>query len=413
VGGIREELEDRARELGFSFTGVTDVVPSEHAAFYRSWVASGLHGDMRYLAREDAVARRADPSLTMPDAGSLIVVAHEYYQEDPPGTPEDQGRGVIARYARGRDYHRVVKRKLQELLSWLDHRVEGGVRGRAYVDTGPILERELASRAGLGWFGRNTMLIHPGRGSYLFLGVLFVDTELPRDQPFVEDRCGTCRACLEACPTGALLGRNADGAPVMDARRCISYLTIEHRGPIPQELRRPLGNRVYGCDICQEVCPFNQRFAEESREPDYGARGWRVPTRAEAIVSRQHGTTVDENEPVETPALIDLLEIALDEPAWDVHTRGSAVRRVGRAGFARNVCVALGNWGAGDAVPILGRALSDTEPLVRGHAAWALGEIGTADARAIVMSALLNEEDSFAMGEMRQVLKDGQGRSTA
>jgi epoxyqueuosine reductase len=263
----------RARRLGFTLVGIAAPDASEHMDFYRSWLADGRHGTMAYLSREDAVARRADLSRTMPDAASGIMVAEEYFQHDPPGVPDDPSRAVIARYARGEDYHEVVKAKLESLLAWLNGEVEGGVRGRAYVDTGPILERELARRAGLGWFGKNTMLINPGRGSYFFVGLLLVDVALTADDPFVEDRCGTCRACLDACPTGALLGRGEDGAPVIDARRCISYLTIELRDEIPLELRRPMGNRVFGCDICQEVCPWNERFAVPTEQESYRARG--------------------------------------------------------------------------------------------------------------------------------------------
>jgi epoxyqueuosine reductase QueG len=222
--GVRQKA---AHELGFSVVGITPARASDHTAFYRRWIAEGRHGQMAYLARADAVARRAELELTMPEVRSCVVVAHEYLQEDPPGVPDDPSRAVIARYARGDDYHEVVKAKLEELLAWLDGHVGGGVRGRAYVDTGPVLERELARRAGLGWFGRNTMLINPARGSYFFLGVLLVDADLPETPPFEEDRCGTCRACLDACPTGALLGGTRTGAPVIDARRCISYLTIE------------------------------------------------------------------------------------------------------------------------------------------------------------------------------------------
>ncbi|MFW6205992.1 MAG: tRNA epoxyqueuosine(34) reductase QueG, partial [Gemmatimonadota bacterium] len=182
----------------------------------------------------------------------------------------EPSNGVIARYARGRDYHRVVKKKLMALLRWLEDELgEELPVARAYVDTGPVLERELARRAGLGWFGRNTMLIDPRRGSYFFLGELLLPFELDYDEPFEADRCGTCRACLDACPTGALLGRDENGAPIMDATRCISYLTIENRGPIPEDLRPLMGNRVFGCDICQEACPFVQRFAVESAEADY------------------------------------------------------------------------------------------------------------------------------------------------
>src|SRR5690606_27134370 len=257
-------LRERAAELGFALIGVAEARPSDHGSHYAGWLARDLHGEMGYLARPDALLRRLDVDRTLPGARSVVVVADAYYAEDRPGMLGDASRGVIARYARGADYHRVLRRKLSRLLEWV--RAEAGVpvEGRVYVDTGPLIERELARRAGLGWFGRNTMLIHPRKGSYFFLGALLLDLPLPADAPFAEDRCGSCHACLDACPTGALLGRNEVGAPVMDARRCISYLTIEQRGPIPRELRPLIGNRIYGCDICQEVCPFNIKFARPS-----------------------------------------------------------------------------------------------------------------------------------------------------
>jgi epoxyqueuosine reductase len=385
MDGIREAIRARAELLGFSLVGVTNAASSGHMDFFRSWIREGHHGGMGYLSREDAVARRADLRLTMDGVASVIVVTHEYFQKDPAGVPADTSRAVVARYARGDDYHRVVKRKLESLLEWMDTRVEGGVRGRPYVDTGPILERDLGQRAGLGWFGKNTMLIHPGRGSYFFLGLLLVDVELPLDAPFTEDRCGTCRACLDACPTGALLGRDTRGAPVMDARRCISYLTIELRGPIPRELRSAMGNRVFGCDICQEVCPWNERFAGKAAEPAYAPR-----------------------PDLDGPSLVALAGLLLhtDEEGFRERLKHSPVRRTGRAGFLRNVCVALGNWGDPEAVPILAAALTDGHPLPRAHAAWALGRIGTAEAVAALLSRLGVEQEDLVRAELKAGLAE-------
>jgi epoxyqueuosine reductase len=276
-----KDVRAEARRLGIRKLGIASPDPSAHMDFYREWLARGFHGEMGYLARTDALARRADLRGTMPDVRSVVVVAQEYFQEDPPGIPEDPARGVVARYARGTDYHDVLKTRLQDLLAWIRREVRlrglaSEVRGFAYVDTGPILERDLARRAGLGWLGKNTMLIHPRQGSYAFLGILLLDLPLPPDPPFEADRCGSCRACLDACPTGALLGRDDSGAPVMDARRCISYLTIELKGPLPRDLRPRIGNRIFGCDICQEVCPFNMRFAREGRSRPTGLGGPRV-----------------------------------------------------------------------------------------------------------------------------------------
>ena len=350
---LTTEIKERARDLGFDLVGVASVEPSAHMDLYRTWIADGAHGDMGYLAREDAVDRRADLEATLPSLKTAVVVGHDYYQGDAPGLPEDPATAVVARYARGRDYHNVIKKRLLKLHRWIEARSDGPVLGRAYVDTGPILERELAMRGGLGWFGKNTMLINPRRGSYFFLGVLLLDVELDADEPFVEDHCGTCRSCLDACPTGALLGRDARGAPVMDARRCISYLTIEHRGSIPVELRPLMGNRVYGCDICQEVCPWNERFATQADEPAYRAR-----------------------EGLDGPTLLELAErlLAVDDDGFREMFRGSPMKRAKRAGLLRNVCVALGNWGAAEAEPVLRRALEDPDPMVREHAAWALGD---------------------------------------
>ena len=375
-------IQNRAREMGFSLVGVTGAFPSEHGELYRRWLDDGYHGEMDYLARDDAVLRREDLELTMDSIRSTVVVGHEYFE---PTSPEadDPAHALIARYARGRDYHNVVKKGLLRLLRWIRLEIDPDVAGRAYVDTGPILERELGRRAGLGWFGKNTMLIDPKRGSFFFLGCLLLDLELEADAPFKEDHCGSCTRCLDACPTGALLGRNGDGAPLMDARRCISYLTIEHRGPIPAALRPLIGNRVYGCDICQDVCPWNEKFARPTDELAYGAR-----------------------EGLDGPSLVEFADrlLNVDEAGFRGMFRGSPVKRARRAGLLRNVCVALGNWGAGAAVSTLARALSDSAPLVRSHAAWALGRIGSEGAVEALRTGLGVEKDPSVREELDQAL---------
>lgn len=398
---LSARLKREAQALGFDLVGIAPVRESDHGAFYREWLRAGRHGSMSYLARPEAVERRLDPRAAWPEVRSALVVAHNYYEEGDDGAAADPARGIVARYARGRDYHRVIRKKLLELVRFLEGEVGRELpAARAYVDTGPVLERELARRAGLGWFGRNTMLIHPQRGSYFFLGTLLLELELDYDSPFEPDRCGTCSACTDACPTGALLGRDQNGAPVVDATRCISYLTIENRGPIPRELRPLIGNRVFGCDICQEVCPFNARFARGSAEPDYAARGPGERPRgvqpAPGVSSAHPGTA--------TPSLIELLETALDAAAWDSFSRSSAIRRAGRAGFARNVCVGLGNWGSREAVPVLTSALSDSEPLVRAHAAWALGRAGWPEARRTLSSRWSVESDESVRSELAAAL---------
>ena len=381
---LSQSIKARAAELGFGPVGIADAGQSQHMDLYRGWIERGAHGEMAYLARPDAVTRREDLQLTLEGARSVVVVADQYFQEDSPGVPDNPSRAVIARYARGDDYHDVMKRRLEELLTWIQDDAEVPVAGRVYIDTGPILERELASRAGLGWFGKNTMLIDPTMGSYFFLGVLVLDLEIEPDEPFTADRCGTCTACLDACPTGALLGRDEDGAPVIEATRCISYLTIEHRGPIPRELRALMGNRVYGCDICQEVCPWNVQFAQPSDEIAYRA-----------------------TEGLAGPTLVDLAArlLGLTEKGFLREFAGSPMTRARRKGLLRNVCVALGNWGAEEAVPTLASALSDAAPIVRGHAAWALGRVGSPAALAALSSRLADESDPFALDEIGLALE--------
>ena len=372
---LTEAIKVEAVRLGFDLVGVAPVRPSDHARLFQAWIEAGHHGEMGYLARQDAVHNRLHPH---PQFRTALVVALNYYSETAPQTSSD---AIIARYAHGRDYHKVIKNKLMALLRFVEQQVGHELpASRAYVDTGPVLERELAQRAGIGWFGRNTMMINPRRGSYFFLGSLLLEVELEADMPFGADHCGTCSNCVQACPTQALLGRDESGAPIIDARRCISYLTIELRGPIPRALRSALGNRAFGCDICQEVCPWNApKFVQLSSEKDFTAR--------------PH---------VSNRKLIDLM--SMTEAEWDEFSRGSAIRRAKREGFLRNVAVALGNAADPDAVPVLSTALRDLEPLVRGHAAWALGQIGGEAATAELRDALTLECDRWAREEIMAAL---------
>jgi len=381
--GLGERIRVEARRLGFDGVGIAALRPSDHADFYRDWIASGRHGDMGYLARPDAVEARVDPPARWAGLKSSVVVAHHYAPASDRAAEAalvPASAGVIARYARGRDYHRVVKKKLLALLRFVEGEVGHELPvARAYVDTGPLLERELARRAGLGWFGRNTMLIDPRRGSYFFLGSLLLPFELDYDEPFEADRCGSCTACVDACPTGALLGRDETGAPVMDARLCISYLTIENRGPIPEELRPAIGNRIYGCDICQEVCPWNSpKIVQLAADADYGARSATSTSTSSGRVGA--GSSASASSPgTEAPSLVELMRMTRDE--WDRWTRGSAIRRAGYAGFKRNVAVAMGNWLASvdevpeDALAVLRDAIEHDEPLVGEHAARALKQV--------------------------------------
>lgn len=348
-GSIEETIKAKALELGFDLVGITTVEPSIFAEPYREWLANGYAGEMEYLARN--VEKRLDPSLMMENAKSLIVVGMNYYAdaEEGAGTPEiDAERGVFARYARGDDYHDVMKAKLGVLLETLKAEYEGEIEGRVFVDTAPVLEREVARRAGLGWFGKNTCLINTRRGSYFFLGEILTTAELVPDAPAVGG-CGTCTRCLDACPTGALV------APFqLDARRCLSYLTIELKGAIPEEFRPALaesGNRIYGCDICQEVCPFNLRRS--------------VPTHEEAYQSR---------EVTDTPKLTELLVMSAEE--FREKFKGSAVKRAKRRGLLRNAAVALAYSDDPEVEQELEQAANnEREPLIQEHIGWALEQI--------------------------------------
>jgi epoxyqueuosine reductase len=416
LGTLSDRIRAEARRLGFDAVGFAPLRPSDHAEYLHGWMAAGRHGTMAYLARPDALEARVNPGDRWPELKSAIVVAHHYATPSSTSTPtrsptSTSGAGNIARYARGRDYHRVVKKKLLELLRFVE--AELGTElplSRAYVDTGPVLERELARRAGIGWFGRNTMLIDPRRGSYFFLGSLLLPMELEYDEPFEADRCGSCTACLDACPTGALLGRDENGAPVMDARLCISYLTIENRGAIPRELRAAVGNRIYGCDICQEVCPWNgAKLVQVTGEEDYRARAsYELRTTNYEPRNAGDGQVAVEGQVrsgpgslpgTEAPSLVDLMRMSYEE--WDVWTRGSAIRRAGYGGFRRNVAVAMGNWLASveeppeEAVAVLRDALGDESALVREHAAWALDQMSAGDE---------NSERSQVQTDPRRVL---------
>ncbi|NIW35192.1 MAG: tRNA epoxyqueuosine(34) reductase QueG [Gemmatimonadetes bacterium] len=366
-------MKDRARTLGFDLVGIAPAQRPVHADYYLDWLERGYHGTMSYLERPDAVERRVDPQQALPSARSIVVVALNYNNEGD-GPVDDPSRPVIARYARGTDYHAVFEEKLAELADAVRMLARPSAATRVYVDYGPVLERDHAQRAGLGWIGKNTVLIHPELGSYLFLGELLTDLELEPDAAFLPDHCGTCQRCIWACPTGAIAGPRE-----LDARLCISYLTIELRGPIPIELRPLIGNRVFGCDICQEVCPWN-REAPATDEPRFRPR-----------------------DDVTGPELIELM--GLDEDEFRRRFAGTPLERPKRRGFLRNVAVALGNWRSPAAVPTLADALNDLDPLVRGHTAWALGRIGTAAAAEALVGRLVREDDGWVRTEIQLALE--------
>jgi epoxyqueuosine reductase len=302
---FESRLKAQALGLGFDLAGITRLGPvATHAAF-TDWLAQGYHGEMDYLQR--GAGLRADTTRPEPGMCSAVVVALDYGGRQPDGP--------VARYARGDDYHRLMWDRLDELLAWVRAERGAAVRGRSYVDTGPILERELARQAGLGWIGKNTMLINPTRGSFFFIGALFLELDLVADAPFAEDHCGTCTRCLEGCPTDAFVAPR-----VMDARRCISYLTIEARSEIPAEFHAAMADHVYGCDICQDVCPWNVKFAQDLREPAFAARAVIGAKDAQALAR-------------------DLL--AMDEAGYRDAFRGSAMKRAKLQGLQRNAAVVL------------------------------------------------------------------------
>ncbi len=362
-------IKAHARALGFDLVGIAPARPPEHWTFFLDWVAQGFAGEMGYLERN--LERRGDPAQVLPGVRSILCVGMNYNTGE-----EGTGSGLkgrIARYARGDDYHEVLKDRLFRLLDFI--RAEGGpeVEGRVYVDTGPVLEREVAARAGVGWFGKHTGLIHKRAGSWLLLGEILLTAELDYDTPAL-DHCGTCTRCIDACPTGAILEPY-----VLDSRKCISYLTIEVKGAIPVEMRAQMGDWVFGCDVCQEVCPWNRK-APATEEGAFTAR-----------------------EGLEAPDLVELLK--MDQATFGVRFKGSPIKRTKRRGLLRNAAVAMGNSGDRRAVPALVEALSDGEPLVRGHAAWALGRLGGEEARGALEAALSREGDAEARGEIERALE--------
>jgi epoxyqueuosine reductase len=371
VSELLRSIRDHATDLGFSLFGVAPADPLEGAEFYARWVALGYAGEMAYLERNRD--KRQHPARLVPGARSVICVGMHY----PPAAAHAPSNsnpltGQLSCYALGDDYHQVMKSKLAQLFDYMQKTIQQPLQGRYYVDTAPVLERELAQLAGLGWWGKNTCLIDKRSGSYFFLGEIISDLELPFDEPAV-DHCGTCTRCLDACPTDAF-----PEPYVLDARRCISYLTIELKGSIPQPLRADMGNWILGCDVCQQVCPWN-------REAPAGAR--------EAFQPRAE---------LDAPALADL--IRLDRHSFNALFKGHAAKRPKRRGLLRNVAVALGNSGDRAAVPPLIEALADEEPLVRGHAAWGLGRLGGTSARQALESALAREQCEEVVTEIRDAL---------
>lgn len=305
--GLASLVKAQAYGLGFDLAGITRLGPAETAPMFDEWIEQGYSGEMAYLPR--GAAKRRDSRLPFPGSSCAVVVGLEYGGAEP--------TGPVARYARGDDYHDLMWSRLHALHLWIAAKVGFTVPGKSYVDTGPILERDLARRAGLGWFGKNTNLVNPKIGSFFFIGALLLDIEMETDPPFEADRCGTCTRCLDACPTDAFVGER-----VLDATRCISYLTIEARGDIPPSLREQVGALIYGCDICQDVCPWNIRFAQKLKVTDFGPRAALISNDAETIAKKI---------------------LAMDDETFRVEFRGSPMKRAKLGGLKRNAAVALAN----------------------------------------------------------------------
>ena len=322
--------------LGFDLVGITELGPVQSAPLFDEWIAAGHAGTMNYLAR--GAGKRRDSRLPKEGTTHAIVVGLDYGGREP--------SGPVARYARGDDYHDIMESRLRELHARLERDAGRTIFGKPYVDTGPLLERDLARRAGLGWFGKNTNLINPTRGSFFFIGALVLDLELVADAPFEADRCGNCTRCLDACPTDAFVGPRR-----LDATKCISYLTIELKGEIPAELHEGIGDRLYGCDVCQEVCPWNARFARDVQVPEFAPREFLAGKDARQLARDLLATTQEE---------------------FSAAFKGSPMKRAKLRGLKRNAAVVLGNVGREEDVDVLTRALDDAEPFVLEHAAWAL-----------------------------------------
>ena len=339
---LSSALKAQAATLGFDLCRIAPAAaPPLAAERLAQWLELGRHGDMAWMASE----RRGDPRALMPDVRSCIMVGVNYAPaHDPLAVTREPQKAAVSVYARHRDYHDVVKGRLKLLASWLRARAGGDVK--VFVDTAPLMEKPLAQAAGLGWQGKHTNLVSREFGSWLFLGALFTTIDLPPDAPEI-DHCGSCRACLDICPTDAF------PAPYqLDARRCVSYLTIEHKGPIPRALRSGIGNRVYGCDDCLAVCPWN-KFARDAREAKLTAPDWRDPPLAELA--------------------------ALDDSGFRARFAGSPVKRIGRDRFLRNVLIAIGNSADPALAPCARAHLTDPSPLVRGAAVWALSRLDPAE----------------------------------
>lgn len=396
-------IREYAFELGFDSVRITgaEAFPEAEQAI-KSRVAQGLMDGLPWFTSERADVS-CHPDALLPEAQSIIALATCYLSEQPDESSAGGPHGRISRYAWGDDYHDLIKPKLKQFAAWLHEYARNEVpelETRLFVDTGRMVDRAVAQRAGLGWYGKNTNILSHGWGSWIFLAEIVTNLPLAPEEvdPPLKANCGSCEICLHACPTGAL------PAPyVLDNRRCISYLTIELRESIPLELRPLMGNLIFGCDICQQVCPVN--LVAERR---LGLRS-PAPRSVRPLTFQPHRSFSPRPATGSNPELIPLLKLSEEE--FRERFRGSPIKRTKRRGLLRNVCVALGNSGDRTAVPALCEALHHEEALVRGHAAWALGQLGSAPARQELEEALSSETDAEVQKEIRCALETGRGWS--
>jgi epoxyqueuosine reductase len=376
-------IANQAIQLGFNLVGVTTPDPPPHFEVFSSWLDAGRHAEMAYLASERSRQRRKDPCRIMPECQSILVLGmlypspeedfHDIQLENRDGT---KLRGRWAAYAWGMDYHDIFEEQVKALMRMAQAKLKRSVTFRWYSDTGPILERDLAQRAGLGWIGKNTNLISPRQGSYFLLAEVLLDIFLEPDSPFDADRCGSCTRCIQACPTQCILPDRT-----LDAGRCISYLTIELKKSIPYELRPLMGDWIFGCDICQMVCPWNRRLGKQPGNPAFQS---------------QQGMPY--------PLLLD--ELLLTPECFQHKYRQSPVKRAKLSGYLRNIVVALGNSKNPQLIPDLMKVLKESPfPIVRGHAAWAIGQIGGVDANEGLIEARKTESDFDVMDEIDRAIQ--------
>ncbi len=371
---LAAEIKDEAKRAGFSLAGITSPDPPAHLEVYEAWLSEGHHAGMAYMNREDARQRRADPRTILPECQAIIVLAADYL---PKAAFRETSNFQIASYALGDDYHIVLPERMRRLVLFIQERLGREVKHKIYTDTGPLLERELAQRAGLGWIGKNSCLIHPRLGSYFVLGEILLDVPLPVDEPFSTDRCGTCTRCIDACPTECILPNRT-----LDGRKCISYWTIEAKDEIALDIRPQIGDWLFGCDLCQQVCPYNKTFAKPSEDPAFQIR-----------------------ESLAGATLGQFLQLQPDD--WRRRFKQSPLLRARRRGLVRNAAVVAGNAEDPAFVPELIVLLrQDPEALVRSHAAWALGRIRSPQALTGLRAARSSEKSPEVIETIETALRD-------